>query len=504
MKSTPSLLFFFAVISVLFLNCSQDENLEIDVLDISGEISPEYGICTEFFMDDHGRAFGPSHLFWDKEVLRVRFLGGSEYVRNRVMHYAHQWSDHANIKFEFVSSEPSDIRISFDLDDGSWSYVGRTNEYISSNRATMNFGWFHSRTSESEFRRTTLHEFGHALGLSHEHQHPEVTINWNKRAVYDYYSRTQGWSTSEVNNNIFSKYSTGYTNYSDYDPGSIMHYYIPRSLVTGNWNSSYNTDLSSQDKIFIGQMYPGNEVGGLSCSCPDDLNIIACEDFENHSAVSFDNSDQWSPWTENGNQGELQSYSWGKVLKIEHDQLDNPDVLFSPGSHSGESISLQWNMYVGTGASAYFNIQKTEIPGQEFGAQVYFNTDESGLVLINGRRLEFVFEQGQWLKIDIIRDTGSDLYVLEIDDKVVTSWPLNWSHGSSSGSEDFAAINFYAVDENSRFWLDDFCVSTFEKSIAADDAMVGKSVDVTMQTSMSAQTNGSVPVKSSLPRAEIQ
>jgi len=52
----------------------------------------------------------------------------------------------------------------------------------------MNFGWFDDNTSDSEFSRTVIHEFGHALGMIHEHQHPLAAIPWDKDKVYTYYA----------------------------------------------------------------------------------------------------------------------------------------------------------------------------------------------------------------------------------------------------------------------------------------------------------------------------
>ncbi|WP_218780913.1 hypothetical protein [Paenibacillus amylolyticus] len=42
----------------------------------------------------------------------------------------------------------------------------------------MNFGWFDQDTEESEFERTVMHEFGHALGCIHEHQTCPSTLGW--------------------------------------------------------------------------------------------------------------------------------------------------------------------------------------------------------------------------------------------------------------------------------------------------------------------------------------
>ena len=36
----------------------------------------------------------------------------------------------------------------------------------------MNYGWIDADSPEEELRSVVLHEFGHALGLIHEHQNP--------------------------------------------------------------------------------------------------------------------------------------------------------------------------------------------------------------------------------------------------------------------------------------------------------------------------------------------
>ena len=48
----------------------------------------------------------------------------------------------------------------------------------------MHINWFNHFTSEQEFSRTVLHEFGHALGLQHEHQRRNANINWSRYLAY--------------------------------------------------------------------------------------------------------------------------------------------------------------------------------------------------------------------------------------------------------------------------------------------------------------------------------
>ena len=52
---------------------------------------------------------------------------------------------------------------------------------------------------EREIRRLILHEFGHSLGLIHEHSSPAAgSFFKDPELVYAYYQRTQGWDRAMV------------------------------------------------------------------------------------------------------------------------------------------------------------------------------------------------------------------------------------------------------------------------------------------------------------------
>ncbi len=189
-------------------------------------------------------------------VVKIKFLDGSELLRGKVRQYAPEWMRFANIRMQFIESGSADVKISFSK-PGSWSYIGTTCTKFQQNESTMNFGWFNAQTQEYEFRRTILHEFGHALGLLHEHQSPSSQIPWNYEKVYAHYMQSQGWTKEMVDQQVFSRYSVTQSN-NKYDPKSIMHYPIPAEFTTNGYSVGWNYDLSEEDKRIIAQMYPFN------------------------------------------------------------------------------------------------------------------------------------------------------------------------------------------------------------------------------------------------------
>lgn len=196
-------------------------------------------------------------LWENGRTLKVKFLDGKAAVQAKVEAIAKEWEQIANLKLQFVKSGPAQIRISFAEEGFSWSTVGTDALTVPPGEPTMNYGWLEPDTPLREYQRVVRHEFGHALGMIHEHQNPAALgkIPWDKPKVYAHYAQ-QDWTKEDTDLNIFQVYEEDSTNHSAFDPTSIMQYAVPDALTVGSFSIGWNTEFSPTDIEFMKRQYP--------------------------------------------------------------------------------------------------------------------------------------------------------------------------------------------------------------------------------------------------------
>lgn len=213
--------------------------------------------------------------YWPQgRTITVGFKDGlswqKEAVVDTVMKYLQPL---VNLKFNFVgdSVHTPDVQVSFAEAGSAYSDMGPAN-VGGGPLCRINLGWLDdAREVEKGYDPTghtghgvIKHEFGHMIGLVHEHQRPTASFEWNKPVAYSYFAGFPNhWDKQTVDNNIFKKFTDIDTlNSSVYDKDSIMHYVFPCNIFTVKptgfrCGSVPNVqDYSVLDKRVISGKYP--------------------------------------------------------------------------------------------------------------------------------------------------------------------------------------------------------------------------------------------------------
>ena len=417
-------------------------------------------------------AYVAQNLWEAGRILRVRFINGTFFQRERVERYAREWEQYANIRFDFNSTaSDAEIRILFDPNGGNSSFIG-TDAIRNLDEPSMSYD-FGSTTSEERIKYLSLHEFGHALGLTHEHQHPGSRIDWNREAVIADIGES-------ANINVFPVFND--TDTTAYDVKSVMHYDIPATWTNDGFSVPLNSELSDGDKEIIGQLYPFPATG--NCAHAEEAFIV--EDFESYTVGQLlgPQSDCWIPYS--GVDGSIEDVpvSDGK-LHIQGTNLNGggpQDMVLELGDKNRGVYVLEFSVFMQPGDKAYYNLLHQFLPegNSEHASEVYFYGNNTGYLRLQGQQYTFPYYTGKWTKVVQRIDFDKDETTLFIADKEVKTWQFSYkSYNTEIGTNQLSAINFYPVDNTFDFYVDNIslskvmeddcaCTNQYEEDICED------------------------------------
>ncbi len=197
----------------------------------------------------------------------------------------------------------------------------------------------------------------------------------------------------------------------------------------------------------------------------DSVGVIIEDSFEDYNEGALGpQSDHWTTWSgtegneEDGIVNQEFAFNGLQSMKIQGEADGGPqDVLLQLGDRTTGTYILEWRMYILETLAAYFNIQHFEgIPGEEFAIEVDLTTDGTGYLSAGAVDVkEFSFPNDEWFRVRFIIDLDADLTYFYVDGDMIHSWPISWVADEESGTKQLGAIDFYPIDDNYWFYVDD-------------------------------------------------
>ncbi|RON12974.1 peptidase M12 [Pseudomonas frederiksbergensis] len=211
------------------------------------------------------RSIGEHTKYWQVgKTLKILVFSYNEESFEAIKKGASKWLPYVNLKFDFIEMDEEDIyqsdqflgdiRVDFQpyMNGSGGSRIGTDTITGNPQASSMTLG---TDFSSPRYEYAVTHEFGHALGLLHEHQHPETEVPWDLDKTYTYYA-SLGFSRTEVDHNVLPLERIPGRTYAPYDRHSIMHYEVSNDITTGDWHQAENHQISQGDIAFMRRTYP--------------------------------------------------------------------------------------------------------------------------------------------------------------------------------------------------------------------------------------------------------
>lgn len=217
---------------------------------------------------------------WDQDTITFQFLDGTIKQKNEVRKFAKLWERYTGITFEYTNSKPSFLNFKKYY---KITFKGNSNE--STQGAINGIIRLGHLSDDVIFRKTTiLHEFGHMLGLGHEHQREDRPLILSHYKIIDScvseQKQSRSWCKENLNDINHSKVFIE----SAYDSESVMHYDLNSvikkdSRLLDLLPETRDNSLSFTDKYYIAMLYNQN-ISDARLKAMHQQDLQAQKDFE--------------------------------------------------------------------------------------------------------------------------------------------------------------------------------------------------------------------------------
>ena len=191
--------------------------------------------------------------------------------------------------------------------------------------------------------------------------------------------------------------------------------------------------------------------------------MIYSDDFESYNVGEYlaVQSDYWTTWSNNPGSAEdafiSDDYALSGTNSVKVD--GTTDLVLIMDNYTEGCYSMDLNMYIPAGYCGYYNLQKTNIPGTEWGFQIMF--DVTGIASIDGGAAAacvFPFDFDTWMNYEIIVDLDNDLCEFLYDGTLMHSYQWTLGTFGTPGLLQLGGMNMYAwasAGNNPLYYFDD-------------------------------------------------
>lgn len=176
-----------------------------------------------------------AYLWPQGATIKIGMVGTTRKEEELIRENIKKWAPYVNLNFEFIADpKDADVRIEVDsYSDEGYAWIGTENKLHPDAKAHVTIG---TNASPEHIADTVMHEWGHVLGLKHEHEHPYR--NLDDPDLED---------TPPLPDD-------GSLTLSPYDNDSIMHYTFE---TDSDGESVFRPKtISEEDKKFVSTLYP--------------------------------------------------------------------------------------------------------------------------------------------------------------------------------------------------------------------------------------------------------
>jgi hypothetical protein len=208
---------------------------------------------------------------------------------------------------------------------------------------------------------------------------------------------------------------------------------------------------AANNKCYIDDVVLMEELPAAACAIPG---AIFCDNIDTYTAGDAVGpyADWWSTWSgveggaEDGIVSDAYAFSGDNSVLIPG--TGTTDALLLLDNMTTGIKRLEWQMYIPSGKTAYYNIQESEVAGIAWNLELYFGdiTEGQGEFTVPAAGPTFTYPVDEWFLVEHIVDLDADNIKVYIDGVMV----LDAAYTGSLGSVDcfsWSASNTYYLDD---------------------------------------------------------